>query len=445
MLAGTALSCVLFHMVGVATAERCSPRHEGECDADSEFYLSSSDDDMAALSVRSSVHSRRAPESKPPGCFTSLSPDFPALVKGSECPRTLANKSFQFAHEGPVYLESQNSVIFSSNRLGDNENMELLPDSAQFVMISKVDLATGVVTVLPEEVWNQSIIMANGAFPDPQNPDAVLWCAQGDMSRPSGVIRLNTVNFTVETVIDASPVSEYDGTSFTMDPTAQFNSPNDIVVDARSGAILFTDPIYGFFQDFRPEPQLGNEVWIKRAGDDLPNISFEAVAAKVAEDFSRPNGIAFDNNYSRVYITDTGFFPGAKTLTTIGVQAFKDTEDHGDLFKASDPLLPRSIYTFDVIRDENEEIVKLSNREFFASSLQGIPDGIKVDCEGRVYTGVAGGVDVYSRDGILLGKILADSGVSNFVLVPRGKQTELVMLAETEIQTVMLNTATCKP
>jgi len=445
MLVGTALSYVLFHMMGVATAERCSPRHEGECDADSEFYVSSSDDDMAALSVRSSVHSRRAPESKPPGCFTSLSPDFPALVNGSECPRILANKSYQFAHEGPVYLKNQNSVFFSSNRLGDNENMELLPDSAQFIMISKVDLATGVVTVLPEEVWNQSIIMANGAFPDPQNPDAVLWLAQGDMSRPSGVFRLNTVNFTVETVIDASPVSEFDGTSFTMDPTAQFNSPNDIVVDARSGAILFTDPIYGFFQDFRPEPHLGNGVWIKRAGDDLPNISFEAVAAEVAEDFSRPNGIAFDNNYSRVYITDTGFFPGAKTITSIGVQGFVETEDHGDLFKATDPLRPRSIYMFDVIRDENEEIVKLSNREFFASSLQGIPDGIKVDCEGRVYTGVAGGVDVYSSDGVLLGKILAESGISNFVLVPRGKQTELVMMAETEILTVMLNTATCKP
>jgi gluconolactonase len=439
MLVGTALSYVLFRMMGVASAEMCSPPDEGHCDADTEFHLSSSDDDMAALQARSSLRSRQALESQSSECFKGISPEFLAIVDGNQCPKVLANKTYDFAHEGPVYLKNQNSVIFSSNRLGDTSG------PSQYIEISQVDLDTGVVMTLPEAVWLKGIIMANGAYPDPQDPDAVLWLAQGNMSRPSGVFRLNTIDFTVETVIDTSSVEEFDGASWSTDPMAQFNSPNDIVVDARSGALLFTDPIYGFVQKFRPDPQLGNTVWIYRAGDDLPNIS--SAAATVADGFSRPNGIAFDNDYSHVYVTDTGYFPGADSVTTITLNNYvgtMDTDDPAKLLSSYDPLMPRSIYRFDVDRDESGKILTLSNRELFASSHSGIPDGIKIDCEGRVYTGVAGGVDVYTLDGQLLGKISVDYGVANFVLVPRGEQTELVMLAETVIYSVMLNTKTCK-
>lgn len=360
MLVGTAFGYVLFRMMGAASAKTCSPRHEGDCDADGEFYLSSSDDDMAALQARSSIRSRQALESQSSDCFKGISPDFLAIVDGSQCPKVLASKTYDFAHEGPVYLKNQNSVIFSSNRLGNTSG------PSQFIEISQVDLATGVVTTLPEEVWLRGIIMANGAYPDPQDPDAVLWVAQGNMSKPSGVFRLNTVDFTVETVIDASPVEEFDGASWNTDPMAQFNSPNEIVVDARSGALLFTDPIYGFVQKFRPAPQLGNTVWIYRAGDGLPNIS--SAAAMVAEDFSRPNGIAFDNDYSHVYVTDTGFFPGADSVTRITLRNYLETKDPADLLSSYNPLMPRSIFRFDVTRDENGEILRLSNRELFASS-----------------------------------------------------------------------------
>ena len=33
-----------------------------------------------------------------------------------------------------------------------------------------------------------------------------------------------------------------------------FNSPNDVAVHGPSGAILFSDPAYGYAQGFRPEP-----------------------------------------------------------------------------------------------------------------------------------------------------------------------------------------------
>lgn len=34
----------------------------------------------------------------------------------------------------------------------------------------------------------------------------------------------------------------------------RFNSPNDLCVHPKSGAIFFTDPTYGFNQDFCPSP-----------------------------------------------------------------------------------------------------------------------------------------------------------------------------------------------
>ena len=36
-----------------------------------------------------------------------------------------------------------------------------------------------------------------------------------------------------------------------------FNSPNDVAVHKESGAILFTDPPYGYAQGFRPMPLVG--------------------------------------------------------------------------------------------------------------------------------------------------------------------------------------------
>ncbi len=44
----------------------------------------------------------------------------------------------------------------------------------------------------------------------------------------------------------------------------------------------------------------------------------------------------------------------------------------------------------------------------------GIPDGIKCDTAGNVYSGCGDGVNVWNSDGILIGKILIEGGVANF-------------------------------
>lgn len=60
----------------------------------------------------------------------------------------------------------------------------------------------------------------------------------------------------------------------------------------------------------------------------------------------------------------------------------------------------------------------------------GIPDGIKCDLEGNVYSGCGDGVHVWSAGGVLLGKILVDGGAANFCF---GRDGELFILNETRL------------
>lgn len=57
----------------------------------------------------------------------------------------------------------------------------------------------------------------------------------------------------------------------------------------------------------------------------------------------------------------------------------------------------------------------------------GIPDGIKCDMEGNVYSGCGDGVNIWSPGGVLLGKILVSGGVANFCF---GINGEMFLLNE---------------
>jgi gluconolactonase len=65
----------------------------------------------------------------------------------------------------------------------------------------------------------------------------------------------------------------------------------------------------------------------------------------------------------------------------------------------------------------------------------GIPDGIKCDLKGNVYSGCGDGISVWSPGGILLGKILVDGGVANFCF---GREGQLFLLNESKLWTVQL-------
>ena len=91
-------------------------------------------------------------------------------------------------------------------------------------------------------------------------------------------------------------------------------------------------------------------------------------------------------------------------------------------------LLTPSSYAFDIATYSGQPF--LINRRVFAMADTGIPDGIKCDTNGNVYSGCGDGVNVWSPGGVLLGKILIEGGVANFCF---GRDGEVFMLNENKL------------
>jgi gluconolactonase len=158
----------------------------------------------------------------------------------------------------------------------------------------------------------------------------------------------------------------------------QFNSPNDLVF-APDGALFFTDPPYGFFDPSAPNKDLDkdprhvipfNGVYRYKDGNLTPVIT----------DLSRPNGLAFSRD--------------------------------GKTFYVANSQNPPVVYKYDVGRDGT-----LDNRQVFAdfSKVQGngVPDGMKLDSLGNLWTSGPGGFFIYSPKGQLLGKIVLPEVTAN--------------------------------
>jgi gluconolactonase len=230
---------------------------------------------------------------------------------------------------------------------------------------------------------SEIIPMPNGAVLLDDGIVAIL--AQGTKAQKGGIAILNpksigSVDVDVEYLTTAWGALE-----------TPFNSPNDIV-QTSDGSIWFTDPQYGYDQGFRTPPESGNWVWRYDYRTNKNRV--------MADQFIRPNGIAFSFNEDYIYITDSGYWSGNGT-------------DPGVL---KNPTLPTTIYRYRVLWDDedinNSEPV-LTERTVFAVASP-IPDGIKVDASGNVWTGTSIGLEVFSQTGKPLGIIEIDGGVASF-------------------------------
>ncbi|MEM9318269.1 MAG: SMP-30/gluconolactonase/LRE family protein [Pseudomonadota bacterium] len=162
----------------------------------------------------------------------------------------------------------------------------------------------------------------------------------------------------------------------------RLNSPNDVVVRS-DGTIWFTDPPYGINSDiegYPAESEIGGcYVFCASPGGDL-----EAVV----RDFDKPNGLAFSPDESQLYIADSGAIRGAS-------------------FPGIDYDLPHHIRVFDV------NGTKLSNGRVFTEIMPGVPDGLRVDHEGYVWSSALDGIQCFAPTGEMIGKILLPSQTSN--------------------------------
>jgi gluconolactonase len=150
---------------------------------------------------------------------------------------------------------------------------------------------------------------------------------------------------------------------------ARLNSPNDIV-RRKDGLICFTDPPYGVAPQDRSLHFQG--VYAFRPGWTDPRL--------LADDFERPNGLAFSPDERTLYVCDTFRYH---------VRAF-DISPQGELANTKG----RTFATFD-------------------TEGPGGPDGMKVDEAGRLYVAVLGGIWVYEPDGQFLGIIGTEKRPSN--------------------------------
>jgi gluconolactonase len=142
----------------------------------------------------------------------------------------------------------------------------------------------------------------------------------------------------------------------------RLNSPNDIICRS-DGLAYFTDPPYGV------EPRQRALHFQGLFALDLEQTGPKALRL-LADDFEKPNGLAFSPDERTLYVCDTARY---------------------------------HVVAFDL---ERSGALKVGSRRVFATldpGKPGGPDGIKVDKAGCVYVAVALGVWVFEPSGRLLG------------------------------------------
>jgi gluconolactonase len=185
--------------------------------------------------------------------------------------------------------------------------------------------------------------------------------------RPSGNANGNTLDregrlLTAEHSNRRVSRTEKNGTVVTLASQFQgkrLNSPNDLVVKS-DGSIYFTDPPYGIKSE---QEELGFY--------GVYRLAPEGKLTLLVKDFVRPNGIAFSPDEKKLYVNDS-----EKGHIRVFDVKSGSTVENGQLFaELKDP------------------------------SQKGVPDGMKVDQQGNVYSTGPGGIWVFSPSGNLLGII----------------------------------------
>ncbi len=172
----------------------------------------------------------------------------------------------------------------------------------------------------------------------------------------------------------------------------KFNSPNDAVMTS-NGRLYFTDPDYGLGQGKREIE--GNYVYCY----DLRTATVTAVV----KDFDKPNGLCLSPDEKKLYVADSG--------------------------------KPHHIRIFDIQKDAS-----LTNGAVFCEIGNGVPDGIRCDSKGRIWSSAEDGVHIFSPDGSLIGKILVPETPANLCFGGKKNKT-LFITARTSLYAIPVEVA----
>ena len=223
------------------------------------------------------------------------------------------------------------------------------------------------------------------------------WDASGGVKsfrKPSGAANGNTLDregrlVTAEHMGRISR-TEKDGTVKTIVSafeSKKLSSPNDVVVKS-DGTIWFTDPDYGL--GTRAKETAGN--WVYR---------YNPVGAKltaVIRTGDKPNGLCFSPDERTLYVADSG--------------------------------APHHIRSFSVGSNGT-----LTNEKIFAVVDKGLPDGIRCDTGGRVWSSSGDGAQIFSAKGDLIARILLPESAANLTFGGANGRT-LYLTARTSLYSV---------
>ena len=257
--------------------------------------------------------------------------------------------------EGPAYSPAWRSLLFS-----DIPNDRVL----------RFDETTGAVGV-----WRQPAGYANGRTLD--RLGRVVSCEHGSRS-----VTRTELDGSVTVLAD-----RWEG--------HRLNSPNDVVVRA-DGTVWFTDPSYGIDSDYE-----GYSADSETDGCHVYRIDPDGTVTRVADDFERPNGLAFSADERALYIVDTR---------------------------------RKHIRCFDV-----DDANQLSGGEVLAECNAGSFDGIRIDHRDRIWAAAHDGLHCFDPDdGALLGKLKLPEICSNLTFGgPKGNI--LYVTATNRLFSIMTN------
>lgn len=216
---------------------------------------------------------------------------------------------------------------------------------------------------------------------------------------------------------------DHDGTRRTLAASfdgRRLNAPNDVSVGA-DGALWFSDPTYGINGDYEGS----------RADAELPTRVYRidpssGQLAAMLDDVVQPNGLCFSPDGRTLYVADSG-------------GDVDRIRPDGTIEPRGNAPGPRHILAFDVDGGRPP-----SHPRVFADLSPGIPDGIRCDRAGRVWSSVCwggpehNGVLVLAADGSHLARLHLPECVANIEFGGRKRNT-LFITASRSLYSITVN------
>jgi gluconolactonase len=300
--------------------------------------------------------------------FISYDPEFLSLLGPSPTLTLIQQRNYSFADEAGIWIPDRNEVWFTSATINEA------------TLISVLNLQTNDVYTPNLSI---PVINPNGGY---SFNNKIYFAGDGNATVAPAIYEIDPARGETTIIIDS-----YFG--------LPFNGPNDMTWVKDQGPskdqtfMFFTDDPLSYLYDGGSEPVLVDAVW-----------RFDPVAKSLVPVISRadilvPNGIAINKEMNKLYVTDT---------TPIST---KDA--------AANNSGSNAIFVFD-LNDEGWPV----NKRLFGISRTGIPDGIKVDDCGRVWTGEGEGIVIRNSQGKIIGLFNAEtllmpgssSPIENFAL-----------------------------